>query len=741
MAAATSMYLRITLGLLSLSTLGPAVFAQQPETQPAQPTAAVTTADPGRLDDFVTLIAGPNLPPAARRAGARELLRQGWPQTPGRLTTLLVGDDVAAKVAVALALADLPEFLQDAYIEPLLGMLADQNDDARQAAALALAGYRDHGVVPRLREMMLDGAKPVPLRLAAIEALGTMSKRPAAAALVEAIDDPNVAISVPALAALERTTAMSFGGDSARARAWWEQHRETPLSDWQQAQIDRLVLQTRGLDQRLRAFEQRLVASFRADYIRTVEGERGALLLSYLKDDSALVRLLGLELVQRHLGEGKALPAETSAQTRDRVRELLTDADPTVRVAAVQTAVRFRDVADAQRFVDLLATERNVDARRALINGLGYVGDASVSPPLLAVLQKSGGPCLTEAVAALGRLAERGVVNADARGGIAEQLLATFQATTAGDTVPRERVLWAMSQVADPRFGDVFVTALADTEAPIVRQTAARGIAALKHPQSADALIPLTRDADLVVRKTAVEALAEAAATDEHLAALWERLASTTEPDESIRQTAWRAILRILSQRSVAEVEQWLARLPGDAGERDRRTRELLSTMETSLAKVPDALAELGRIWLRIASQRATAGEADLAIAAYGAALRDLRATHAAEVPAAALELLRFALANARYAEPVAAMLSNGNPPLDGNALWQGVKPEIEQRLTTERIDEALTMLEALKARPPAPFTPPVIQEIDALLARALAIKTPPPPTSAPSQPAPKEKR
>jgi HEAT repeat protein len=697
--------------------------AAPPLPEIAAPASAPATrgADQQRLEDFLTLIQGPNLPLAARRTGARELLRLGWPQSVSRLTGVLTGDNKAARLAVALALADVPN-LDDAYIDPLISMLADPDAELRHAAAAALAGYRDSGVTARLRDMMLDVSQPVVLRLAAVEALGAINKRPAVAALVEAVATPDLIIAQPALQALERSTAMNFGGDAGQALAWWQQSKEEPLAEWQQGQIDRLVHRSRELEQNLRDMELRLVESYRAEYIRTAEAERGPLLQNYLKDPSALVRLLGLELVQRQLGEGKPLPADAAGAVRELTRELLGDADPAVRVAAVQTVARFRDVADTERFLRALVSERKPNVCQALVNGLGYIGDGNACPTLLKIVCTPDNPARAEAVAALGRQAERGVLGPPEREAVAAELHKLFDETPPGQAALRERLLWAMAQIADPAFASVFSQALGEREAPLVRQAAARGIAAVK--EQCEALIPVTRDVDLSVRRTAVEALADCASTDEHLSALWERLAPASEPDPTIRDVAWRAVVKLLSERSVAEAERWLERLP-DTEERDAQADALLAAMEGSLAKVPEGLGELGRVWMRVAAQRAAQNKTDPAIAAYVAAVRDLRAGQAPQLAEAAQALVRLALLNGRYDEALATALSNGSPALDGSALWAAVRPELAARLNAADAEQAVQMLSRLREHPPAVFSPEVNGDIGALLAQAEALRKP----------------
>jgi len=743
----------IAAGILTSALTTWVCSGQEPSSQPA--TRAVQ-ADPQRLNDLMVVIEGQNSA-QARRTGARELLRQGWPETPERLAAVLRGSDPPAKAAVALALSDLPQFLRESYLEPLLGMLGDPEHEVQQAAGQALAAYRNGGVTPRLRALMLDEQHPRRTRLAAIEALSLMTGREAIAALAEGLADSRGPICKPALAALEQATALDFEGDVEAARAWWQQNRDVPLVEWQRVQLERLAAQNRARTQREQTLELRLAKALRDAYFRTPETEHSALLSSYLGDTLAAVRLLGLELVQSHQAEGKTLPEEIAVE----VRKLLGDREWAVRAAAVQAVSSFRDAADAERFDQMLASERNDVVRQALVNGLGYVGSASAASQLLRLLEEPEAPCANEAVTALGRLAERGVLDPPLRRTVVSALLAKFRASKREQIALRARLLWAMSRVGDPRCGRVFVEALDTHEAVTVRQAAVQGIALLANPPAppaaeepaeptstpaghepeailtrealADALLPATRDPDVGVRKTAVEALAGLATSDAHLQALCGRLPTDQESDESVRELAWRGMLRVLANRPAEQVESWIARLPEDGTLKARRELELLQVAEQTLSAQPGLRGELGRVRARMAAQRVALGQPDDALAAYLRALEDLRAAGSPELTRVAVELLRFALVNDRYDEQVAAALAAGNPPLDGKELWEGIRAEVEQRVKPDSVDEAIAMLVTLQARPPTSMPADVAQAIGQLLQRARDLKAKPPtPTSQP---------
>ena len=728
--------------VLVLLAGAPRSTAQEPASQPATSRPAAT--DEQRLNSLMALIEGQN-PPDVRRAIARELLLQQWPNTPPRLVQVLSGIDPAAKTAVATALAGLPEYLAPAYVDPLIAMLADPQADVRAAAAEALAAYRNGGVVPRLREQALNNELPQQARAGAIAALGLMTQRAAIDALAEALASPEPALAAAALAAFQQATATDFAGDVAAAREWWNATRSLPLDDWQRLQIERLVENDRATRARLNEVETRLVKVLEAAFQRASDAERVALLAGYLADHATTIRLLGLRLIQLHLAEGR--PAEAlGPELVLKVRELMNSTDPREQAAAVRTVASLRSPDDAERFIAMLAETRHRTVRLALINGLGYVGDGAATRTLLGVLESADEESTTEAVAALGRLAERGALHDDMRPAVVAALLQVFEHKRPGQVALCERVLWAMGNIADPSFGPAFAAALERGEAVAVRQAAARGIAVLNDPKLADALAAAASDPDAGVRKLAIETLANLGSSDKHLQAFWDRIVSPPETDEAIRQAAWRGVLALLSKRDPAQIEAWLARLPGEGQQQQQRTLELLERLASGVSGVePVDRPRLGAIRARIAARQAQLGRPAEAVATYSAALEDLHGDQPSVVQSVAAELLRCALLNGYYDQSVAAALASGNPGPDRAALWNAVKAEIESRMTVAEVDRALAMLDALESNPPGAWPPQVVEQLANLRAAAQRTKNPPPtsapasqPTSAPaSQPSP----
>lgn len=737
---------RVTASLITLAVLivGPLVQGAEPTTtRPASSTgdqastqpAAATRPDSARVDSLIEIIIGKN-PPETRFRVARELLLQAHPAVPDRLAAILTDGDAAARIAVARALADTPEQLAEAYIDPLFGLLAAQDDDLQDVAGLALAAYRDNGVAPRLIELARDAENPKGVRLAAIRALGHIRHRTAVEGLVQLLDDVDSEIVSVALAALERATAMDFGGDVARAQTVWQAHRDLPLEQWQQLQIDRLVREKRELAGRLAAMEVRLVRVLQMGFEQATESTRAALLGEYLADESTLVQRLGLELLQVQLAEGKLAPQDMSPALRDRARALLQSDEPQIRATAVRAVASFRDPADAPRFLELLTDVRDEVVARALINGLGYVGGANSVDTLIKMVQLENTACATEAAAALGRLVERGVLPDDAHDRVAQALIEAFGATASRDVALRERLLWAMEVLADDRFAAVFAASLDEGEAVVVRLAALRGLAALGEPGSAEALLAAMNDEDPSVRKLAVTTLAQVGTTDAHLSALWQHLNPEFEPDENVRQEVTRVTLDLLARKSAEEIQHWVARLPTGGTDHGERRLALLELLARKVAESGDeARDRLGVVRARIAALHAEQGDHDDAVQAYIAALADLHAGKSAATQTVSNELLSYALRHNLYNEAIARTLRNGNPKLPGEAGWKTIRAEVERRIERREYDAALGLLILLENLPPCELPADAVAQLKARIESLRAPATTQPTTSPTTQP------
>lgn len=723
----------VTLSLLSILVVAVTAVAQSPDSQPASAPAPTPPQRLKRLDDLVKLVEGQNSP-AARRTGAQELLAQDWPETSPRVAAILSGSNGAAKIALASVLADWPKCLDPGYVEPLLAMLAGP-DAERVAAARALAAYRNAGVIPRLRTLACDANEPPARRLGAITALGFMTQRKSIDALAAVLADPDPAITQAALAAFREVTATDFPDGPAVARRWWDEMRPLTDEQWQRMQIERLVRKDRETRTRLAATEARLIKVLEANVLRAADAERVSLLSEYLGDQSTQVRLLGLRLTRRYLGEGKSpdtLPPELAA----RVRASLQSNDPDEQESAVRTLTMFRNPADAPTFIEMLPQARHNAVRLALINALGYVGNGPATRALLDVLEQADDQTATEAVAALGRLAERKALQTESRATLVGVLQEKFAQTKAGQPLLRERILWAMGNLADPSFASAFAAALDRQEAVAVRQAALRGITALNDPQLADALATAAGDPDNDVRRTAVEALARLGTNELHLQTLWARTTSPPESEDVIRQAALSGVAALVQRLTPQQLESWLGTQRGETPPAQQGNVSRLTALIEAVSGSENAnRACLGALRAHLADLLVEFDQVPQAIVQYQAALADLHAAPAAATSTAA-RLLHVALVHDAYDEAVAAALGKANPAPEPSRLYEVIQAVVQPHLTREGADRVLHVLSVIQQRPPAVWPPDVTQALEQLRLRAERLKQPPPASAPASQPA-----
>ncbi|MEP0847761.1 MAG: HEAT repeat domain-containing protein [Phycisphaerae bacterium] len=678
--------------------------------------------------------------PTARREFVRQFLRDHGAKGVQMLLPALSANGRPAQLYAAAALTDFPELLDDSCLAPLLAMLSDPDAELRGAAAAALGAFPRERSLPALRGVLLDAQTPRRARLAALDALERLGTRSAAAAAVAALDDSSAGVAAQALASLEQHANRSFT-DASEARAWWQDAQRLTESQWQALQIARLGRRSMQFERRARELEARLVGALREVYLRTAEAERQQLLNTHLSDSLASVRLLGLDFTQGELSQGRTIAPSTASL----IRELLRAAEPAVRAAAVQTVAAMRDPADESLLLDLLRREPTADVRAAIVSGLGFLGGSASVDTLLECVNGSDSALVDAAVTSLGRLAERSVLDADATRRVSDALAAAEQAPARPGASTRERLLWAMGRLADPRFAPRFIEELAGSEPTTVRIAALRGIAVLierpasgpspsqptaarprpqlDEPQRAalvNAIVPLVADPEPTIRKAAVEALSQNAETPEQLEALWQAFARPGPNEEALRETAWRGVVRLLASRSVAEIESWLARLPDDAETRNQRRLELLLLAEKHAAAEAIDRARLGRIRAQIAEMRAELAQPQAALDAYVAAADDLAAADQPDALQVCVDLVLFALRSGGYDAALVRRLSERELPFDADAFWPVLFAALSRELEPRSAEQVLGWLDRLAVEPPLVISPPMQERLGQVRAAAL---------------------
>ncbi len=666
--------------------------------------------DAARVEEFSALVEGNNSA-SARRLGARELLRLNTPVSQKRFVAILSSSNRPARAAAAAALAEFPQYHDPQMLGPLLQLLGDPDAETRSAAVAALGAASNDATRGALRDLLSDARGELGARLAALEALAAMTDRTATGLLVEQTDKP-APIGPAALQALNRALALELAS-AAAVREWWEHSRGLSDDQWRELRVQRTIRDARVARERCAELEQRLSAALRDGYLRAAEAERPALLAAFLADAQPAVRALGLELARLAVQDAKRLPADLLP----RVRDLLSAPTPSVRLAAVKTVAALRDPEDEARLLQMLPVETDRDVRIAVVGSLGFTGSGRSAGQLLALLADADTSVVDEAVASLGRLAERGVLDSILRASVADEIRTRLSAAPREDVRIRERLLDAAAKLADAGFASAFVAALEPGEPPTLRLAALRGLVGLLDPRRStmsqpvngaarerelliDALIAQSSDADPAVRRLAIETLAAIAASDIHLAALWSRIDPAAEPDEAIRGIAWDGAVRVLATRPPEEIELWIARLP--IHERPaEHALELWLAAENHLQSRAEQREALGLVRSQLAAQRAAAGQIDEALATYATALRDLLAVQSPQTVSTTVAMLTLALSTQRYDSSLAANLRLESAEVDQEQVWSGLHAELERQLTPESAAMILRSVEQLAGSRP----------------------------------------
>jgi HEAT repeat protein len=530
-----------------------------------------------------------------RREAAELLLCRDEPETTAELRRLLEGDNAAAQVAIAEAVAARGGGPQ-AFVEPLTSLLTGEEASVRAPAARALARYdRPPGQagLRRLVEVATDGDRPRGVRLAAVEGLGESLGRRSMDALVRLVGGPDDAVRQAAAAALaKRTGIRSYGADAARWRRWWQPRRDTPRGEWLAEMIDTLSRSKTALEAENERLRARLARAMGDLYARTGEAERPAMLMELLRDPLADVRCVGLGITERRVASNQPVPPEV----REQVRLLLADEDAAVREAAAMLVARLGapDAADVLR--PRLETEDAPAVRKALLTALGRLQCREALPAVLKEVETGSPDVAAVAASALARIAAAPPLEPAHRQRAAEVLIARYRRAERGsdDAVLREALLTPMGVVGDERFVPVLTDALGD-DAATVRLAAVGSLAKLGAPEAVTALEPLLNDPDRGVRQSVIAALGLLGGRD-YLPVVLNRTRLEVEPDAAVRQQAWDIAMALLADADVETLESAARRL----AEREDAATEHIRVLQL----LADALEPAGGAALMQAERR-----------------------------------------------------------------------------------------------------------------------------------------
>jgi HEAT repeat protein len=385
------------------------------DTPPAVPTPATPASPTSRpaaaganvgitVPQLLAALTAPATPAPARLEAARRLVaRQSNDARAAIRQVHPAADNSTARLAAVRALADDPNPSPD-VLDDLLPMLSDERTS--DAAAQAIGTYKsDPRALDALSRAVADTRRAPALRLPAIRALGQIVEPAAAAALAKLVTSPSESGDVVAAAEdalVELTGIESNGRDPAKWNQWQQANASRPALEWKQDMLRsrsaRDARLRRRADETATELQRILEESYRD---APNKPER---LLRFLDADSAEVRRAGVRIADQ---VATLTPLQNTQEVKDRLVQLIGDADPGVRLAVLKALDDINIDADQALAAILpqLQVEPDATVRAAIARKLGGVASVNQIAPLSALLDDPSPAVVQEAAEAIRRRA------------------------------------------------------------------------------------------------------------------------------------------------------------------------------------------------------------------------------------------------------------------------------------------------------------------------------------------------
>jgi HEAT repeat protein len=561
----------------------------------AEATSTPSTSLP--VDQELTLqtlkrqLADPKRTAETRLDAARLLLANSSTQSVRVLRQFLAdSSNIGAQQAVAEAIAEDGGGRKE-FIAPLMTMLTGDEPQVRSSAARALVTYPNGGVAERLIGVAKDHTLDRGIRRVTIEALQRIVAKRCIEALIDLLGDPDPSIRSAAAESLRRMTNIRrFGASRSMWNAWFQKHRDMDEITWLEEMNDGLTRAKMSLERENTRLRARLIEAMESLYNTTPKTQRPEILLAFLNDSVAEVRLLGETLSDRLIAANQDVPPEV----RQRIRLLLFDDDPRVRESAAVLEANLADAKTMGLLLGRLRTEQVPDVRVGLLKALGRLASPRAIPALLSEIRLRGDDEASAAAAALGRIAEDKPLDAAGKAKALKVLVDRYRRSEEqkNSLTLRESLLSALGILGDENAQPVLVTALKDP-APVIRMVAVGGLLHLQAKEAAAAIAPLVQDEDRGVRQAALEALITLGGKD-YLKTILRRTDPKVESDPVVRKEATDGVLAICEQADAQTLDEILAFLAKRTGAVDLQIQVLLRKAEVlKAARSPDAASTL----------------------------------------------------------------------------------------------------------------------------------------------------
>jgi len=532
--------------------------------QSAAPAESASDVARQEFNQLERALNDPNKSAREREEAARRLLERGANDV--LLDALRSGrGDRQAPVARALAETKNPP---DIFLDDLLRCFQPQiSTDLAEAASLAAANYRDNSAArAKLRDFILSANVPEPRRIPAIRALGTLNDKDTAEFLMTVLRgaDPRISpqLSDAAADALGDMTGLTeFGRDVGQWERWWRGQQDKSPEQFlaerraeregsaRQA-IERLKIATQSID--------RMVE----DHHRPISDPklRDADILGYLNDPSPEFRAAGARLVNQDFNAGLPIAPAVVA----RLRELIGDSSPDVRRRVAGAIAAVNDTGAAKSLIAQLRREKIEPVKAALMQALAPTKNIAAVPELIQFLEDPAFQVSEAAAWALKELGPEIAKTPDLARQVANALQRTIDRTnnTRGADRLREYVTEAMIPLKDTSLVQILFTLLVDRAGNTTntRNSAIRALGAMNAPAKLQAdiavrLADTLGDAEKGVRLEVAKALG-IVGSPAQAGALYNAM-GPGEPDEAVREAAWKSLSSLFDQFDVNTLALW----------------------------------------------------------------------------------------------------------------------------------------------------------------------------------------
>ena len=570
----------------------PASNAQPPPNVAAEPlpdhNRQLQTCREGLLD--------PQVRADDRRRWAELLLSYESPQANSLIVEFLnLSTRPDAQAAVCAALAErsrvAPQRLDVSFVDPLLGLLGSDAEELRSASARVLAEFPGREVPELLGSLAARAETPMPRRLAAIDALAPNThRREVVGELIELLGLGVPEITDRVAAALEPIAPGASVGGVADWQSWWKDQSERSEEAWLAGQLRIYRDRARRLEGELQAYrvdherEETAVTGrirdFQRELIRPLNSEqRDAKLVEWIDDGLPAVKLAAMGIIKSRIAdEGKRPEGDVLAAL---LRLLKHDA-PAVRRETLQILQNLNDPAVVEGVLARLVEEKDAGTRQALLQALGKLASVAAIPVLTREIGsiETSPDCVREAALALGQIAAKTEAK-EAFNDVISILPERYRSVPADQGALRAALLTAMAGIGDPCFTPEFATAVESDDATIL-PAALRGLRTVGDPSKLPRYRTLTTHADPGVRLAAMDAVGQLGQEDADIEVLLIRLTPAVEPNDSVREAAWRGFRQLVGRRSVPDRIRAAERLREMPDLSVKYLEELAGTLETS---------------------------------------------------------------------------------------------------------------------------------------------------------------